>query len=117
VTLQDRFIAAYHALHNADGLTLVSDLAKVLHIPRGEMFKRMHAAGLIFQRGPRKPWLAYDPWIKKGLFEHTIFEQTLDDGTRKDRPQLYATRKGVEKIALLFGADDDGQGRFAFGMH
>jgi hypothetical protein len=41
----------------------------------------------------------------------------MDDGTKKDRPQLYATRKGVEVISMLFGKDDSGQGRLSLGMH
>jgi phage antirepressor YoqD-like protein len=113
-----QFVAAFQRLVNTDGLVLVSDIAKVLHIPKDEMFDRLYKAGFIYKRGPRKPWLARDRYVREGLFDHKFWTQTLDDGTRIDRPQLYATRKGVERIALLFGTDGDGgQGRFAFGMH
>lgn len=117
---QDQFIDAYRRLANADGLSLVSDIAKVLHIPRGEMFSRLHNAGYIFRRkahDPNSPWLAYDKWVRKGLFDHKVWMQPMDDGTKKDRPQLFATRRGVEIISLLFGKDDSGQGRLSLGMH
>jgi Rha family phage regulatory protein len=121
VEAQEEWVATYRRLVNADGLILPSDLAKVMHIPQPEFFDRLYKADYIFQRempGNRKGrWLAKAQWVKKGLFDHKIYQQRLEDGTDKERPQLYVTSKGVEIIAMLFGKDDSGQGRLALGMH
>jgi len=118
---QGQWVAEFRRLVNADGLILPSDLAKVMHIPQQEFFDRLYKSDYIFQRarpGNRKGrWLAKAAWVKKGLFDHKIYQQPMADGTDKERPQLYVTSKGVEVIAMLFGKDDSGQGRLALGMH
>ena len=118
---QGQWLEQYRRLVNSDGLILPSDLAKVMHIPQQEFFDRLYKADYIFQRekpGNRKGrWLAKAQWIKKGLFDHKIYQQRLPDGTDKERPQLYVTSKGVQVIAMLFGKDDSGQGRLMLGMH
>lgn len=118
---QEEWVATYRRLADPEGLILVSDFALVMHIPRGEMFDRLFKAGYIYQRetpGNRKgKWLAKVEWVRRGLFDHKVYQQPMADGTDKPRPQLYLTGKGVEVVAMLFGKDDSGQGRLSLGMH
>jgi phage antirepressor YoqD-like protein len=128
VTTQETYLEAYHRLADCGGLILVSDIAKVLKIPRGELFEMLHQSGYIFQRTKpvnkeKGPWLAYDKWVKKGLFDHRFWTDRQADGTEKERPQLYATAKGAKTIWLLFAdnqrkhPDPDGQHKLVLGMH
>lgn len=122
---QAQFLEALRRLSATGGLTLVSDVAKVLHIPQGELFDLLYRAGYIFRRkkhDTKSGWLAYDKWVKKGLFDHRYWTQKLPDGTEKDRPQLFVTPKGAQTIWLLFAEyernpDPNGQRKLALGMH
>jgi Rha family phage regulatory protein len=127
LTTQEVYLDALQRLADRSGLILVSDIAKVLKIPRGELFRMLHRAGYIFQRTKpfnedKGPWLAHEKWVRKGLFDHRFWTDRRPDGTEKERPQLYATGKGAKTIWLLFAdnqrrTSSDGQHKLALGMH
>ena len=91
-------VAAFRRLADAEGLLLLSDVAKVLGVGPIWLGRWMRDSGWLFYRGRKKKNIAYQDKLDAGLLKTKLVPYEYDDADQWDE-QALVTLKGCAALA------------------
>lgn len=91
----------------SDGSFCLNDAAKALQVPPRKFTARLQQMGWIYRRPMGSTWLAYQDRLKMGVMEHKVVTGEKSDGTEWVSTQARVTAKGMARLALLIGGEQD----------
>lgn len=98
-------VEALARIADASGSMCLTDAAKHLGVPRGQLIEWMRANRWIYRREGSARWMAYQPRQAAGLLDHKVTViGTEDDGAKRLASQVRVTPKGLALLAQKFGA-------------
>lgn len=96
IKLQSQTVQLYNQIANADGLLLLQDAGKALHLHPNKFIAKLEELGYFkVRQSKQKPLLAKQSYIDAGYFEIKTYTITFGYET-KQRQQTYVTGKGLE---------------------
>lgn len=93
---------ALDRIASSDGSFCLTDAAKALQVPPRKFTNKLLEIGWIYRRPMGSGWLAYQPFIAKGVLEHKMTTGEKSDGSEWTSTQVRVTAKGMAGLSELF---------------
>jgi anti-repressor protein len=98
---------ALDRIADAEGAMNPTIAAKALQVKPKKLFDYLREKRWIYRRPGGKGNVAYQDKIQSGYLTHKITTVQRDDGTEKVVEQVLVTAKGLAKLSLVFGAQQE----------
>ena len=97
-------VEAFDRLSKTEGLTNITNAAKMMQVQPKVLFRFLSAMKWIYKRDGMGSWIGYQDKIQIGLLEMKAHNYTNSHGDDCQSPQVYLTSKGMTRIAKEFSA-------------
>lgn len=98
-------VESFERISGADGLTCITNAAKILQIRPMDLFAWLSREMWIYRRPGGKGWVAYQKRIQQGVLHHKVTVVSTSDGREKISEQVLVTPKGLTRLAELFSTE------------